>query len=386
MNRYSLKPIHIKSRVLSYLLAILSSVLFIAIKLKFTELIGVSSPFLLAELFVIFVAYFLGRGPALVSILINTLLVDYFFVFPLNSIDVFSVSHVLQNVVYIIQSLLVVLFIHRLKNSQGKLFTMTEQLEVQVQNRTKSLRETSLQLENSNKELQRSNRELEDFAYIASHDLQEPLRKIQSFGNLLNEEYGNTLDKEGKMYLDRMLNASNRMRTLINDLLSYSRVATKTLPFKKVNLSIIIQEVITDLETKINETKATIRVDKLPTIEADPMQIRQLFQNLLSNSLKFSRPEELPVITISSKSGKKHVSIHVQDNGIGIDPKYTYKIFTIFERLHGKNEYEGTGIGLAVVKKIIDRHNGSIHVESQPNKGTTFTIRLPIKQPKGTEL
>jgi len=183
---------------------------------------------------------------------------------------------------------------------------------------------------------------------VASHDLQEPLRKIQSFSNLLMEEYYDRLDENAKIYIDRIVHSSSRMRILINDLLSFSRVSTHARPFSIVNLHTIVNDVLADLETIINEKSATVKVSILPIIEADTLQMRQLFQNLISNALKFQKNGAKPVITIyskpvmekkrfKSKLVKAH-AIYVQDNGIGFDEKYISKIFTIFERLHGKHE------------------------------------------------
>lgn len=264
------------------------------------------------------------------------------------------------------------------KKLETKLHNINKQLELKVEKRT-------MQLSTANKRLQRSNKELEDFAYIASHDLQEPLRKIQSFGNLIIEETGN-LPEDGKTYLDRILNAASRMRLLIDNLLSYSRVISKALPFQNTDLNEIANSVISDLEVRIKEAKAIIEIDNLPVIEADPLQMRQLFQNIIGNALKYKRKNTAPVVKVYTRHNKsdtisqKVVHICFEDNGIGIEEKYIDRIFTIFERLHSRSEYEGTGIGLAVVRKIIDRHNGSIKVESKLNKGSIFIVTLPVKQ------
>ncbi|MDJ1485266.1 PAS domain S-box protein [Cytophagaceae bacterium YF14B1] len=237
-------------------------------------------------------------------------------------------------------------------------------------------------------ELERSNIELQDFAYVSSHDLQEPLRKIQAFGDRLMMKEGENLSEQGKDYLERMLSASARMQKLINDLLAFSRVS-KQMEFVSVNLNTIIQEVLTDLEILIEKNNATILVDELPTIEAQPTQMRQLFQNLISNAIKFRKPDEAPRIHISSevKQIKAHLSatpgdeileISVEDNGIGFDVKYLDRIFNIFQRLEGR-KYEGSGIGLAVCRKIATHHGGTITAHSQIGKGSTFVVTLSIK-------
>ena len=236
-------------------------------------------------------------------------------------------------------------------------------------------------LEESNTELERSNRELQDFASIASHDLQEPLRKIQAFGDRLSSTADLTGD--GELYLDRMLSAAGRMRVLIEDLLTYSRVTTKAKPFKRVSLKRIVKEVTSDMEVRIAETGAQIKVGKLPAVEADGTQMRQLFQNLISNAIKFRKEDTPPRISIynvvDAHGDKNLVTISVADNGIGFDQKYVDRIFTIFQRLHGRNEYEGTGIGLAVVRKIAERHGGTVTAESELGKGSRFDITLPVK-------
>ncbi|GLV55512.1 hypothetical protein KDH_23560 [Dictyobacter sp. S3.2.2.5] len=261
-------------------------------------------------------------------------------------------------------------------------------LEARVAQRTEELRQL-------NTDLERSNQELQEFAYVASHDLQEPLRKIQAFGNLLEDEYGEQLD-DGKEYLDRMRNAAGRMRILIDDLLTFSRVATKTMPFTPTDLNIIIRDVIDDLEARIQDTHGTIEVAELPTIDADSRQIYQVLQNLLGNALKFHRPDVPPVIkvtaTIQEADPENEFNtgpicvLTVEDNGIGFDEKYLDRIFTVFQRLHGRNEYEGTGIGLAVVRKIVERHGGTITATSTPDEGSTFIVTLPVNhQTKDTE-
>ncbi|MEM7302716.1 MAG: PAS-domain containing protein [Pseudomonadota bacterium] len=242
------------------------------------------------------------------------------------------------------------------------------------------------------KKLERSNSELQDFAYVASHDLQEPLRKIEAFGDRLARKYADILPDDGKMFVDRMQNAAGRMRQLINDLLSYSRVTTAAKPFNEVNLAQIAEDVVSDLQVRIEENKATIEFEELPTIQADPTQMRQLIQNLLSNALKFKKPDVDPVIKIAAKlldsttpMGQpiRICRITIADNGIGFENKFKNQIFTIFQRLHGRMEYEGTGIGLATCRKIVDRHSGTIDADGKPDIGATFIIELPVEQSSG---
>src|SRR6266436_878303 len=235
-------------------------------------------------------------------------------------------------------------------------------------------------LKKSTAELERSNSELQDFASVASHDLQEPLRKIQSFADELKVSMGNKIDDDEKDTLDRIIAAGERMRTLINDLLAFSRVTSMAKPFAMVNLNLIVKEVMSDLEARMQQTNGLVEVGDLQTIDADPMQIYQLLQNLIGNGLKFHAPGVPPIIKISGENGGPNYRLSVTDNGIGFDEKYLDRIFTVFQRLHGRKEYEGTGIGLAICRKIAERHGGQITARSAPGAGSTFTITLPLQQ------
>lgn len=229
--------------------------------------------------------------------------------------------------------------------------------------------------------LARSNRELEQFAYIASHDLQEPLRKITSFSSRLVSKYRDALGDQGLDYLTRMENATVRMQSLIEGLLVYSRVTTKAQPFSSVNLSTILSEVLSDLETAIRESGATVTSDPLPSIEADPLQMRQLFQNLIGNAIKYHAPGVAPVITVLAVPDQSVCTLTVSDNGIGFEQKYAEQIFGVFQRLHGRSsEYKGSGIGLSVCRKIVERHGGTITARGELDKGATFTVTLPLRQ------
>jgi PAS domain S-box-containing protein len=233
--------------------------------------------------------------------------------------------------------------------------------------------------------LKRSNRELEQFASVAAHDLQEPLRKIQAFGDRLQTRCAGKLDGQSTDYLGRMLNSATRMRSLINDLLTFSRVTTKAQPFVRADLGIVAREVISDLEVQISQTGGRVDVARpLPVIEADTLQMRQLFQNLIGNALKFRKPDEPPVVVLDSKRVGSLLEITVRDNGIGFEELYLDRIFEVFQRLHGRQEYEGTGMGLAICKKIVERHGGSITARSTPGVGTTFIVKLPV-QHKGRQ-
>ncbi len=242
-------------------------------------------------------------------------------------------------------------------------------------------------------ELARSNAELEQFAYVASHDLQEPLRKIQAFGDRLKSRCDAVNLTDGREYLERMQNAAARMQTLINDLLTFSRVISTSQPVVPVDLKGVIRGVLGDLEYRIEQTKARVELGELPTLEADPLQMRQLFLNLIANALKFQPAGQQPLVRITARTVRspfagassddpyaEQCEISVQDNGIGFDEKYLDKIFAVFQRLHGRNEFEGTGVGLAVCRRITDRHGGIITARSRPGEGATFVVTLPSRQ------
>jgi PAS domain S-box-containing protein len=235
-------------------------------------------------------------------------------------------------------------------------------------------------------ELLRSNKDLEDFTSTISHDLQEPLRKIQGFGNLLFANAGNPLSEEEIDYIRRMQRASQRMAVMIEDLLSVSRITTSSHSFDSVDLNQVLQEVLSDLDMSIQVSHARVEIGALPVIEAEPLQMQQLFQNLLSNAIKFHKPKESPRVTVTSREvhGNNHrgksVEITVADNGIGFSEEYVEQLFQPFRRLVGRSQYEGTGMGLVICRKIVERHGGSITAKSRPDEGSSFIVRLPLKK------
>jgi PAS domain S-box-containing protein len=242
------------------------------------------------------------------------------------------------------------------------------------------------ELRSFTKRLQQSNRELEDFAYVASHDLQEPLRKIQAFADLLKTKHGASVSPQARDYLDRMQSAAKRMQVLINDLLSFSRVTTKGQPFVPVNLADVAREVAHDLELRTHDSSAHVEIGELPSIDADPLQMRQLLQNLIANALKFHRPDVPPIVRVTASIDSDGCCrIIVSDNGIGFEAKYAERIFTMFERLHGRAKYEGTGIGLAICRKIAQRHGGDIAATSVLGEGATFTVTIPARHSEERE-
>jgi signal transduction histidine kinase len=277
---------------------------------------------------------------------------------------------------------------------ESELVDLNSQLESEIIVRNKAEKELLVFSE----KLQISNKELESFAHVASHDLQEPLRKITAFGDRLHDKCADELGEQGQDYLRRMQSAATRMHSLINGLLMYSRVTTKAHPFKPVDLGTVIEDVISDLELRIDQSGAKVEVSELPTIDADPIQMHQLLQNLVSNALKFSNKDEPLVVTVSSsliqdnengsdssRASSDQYEITIEDTGIGFDEKYADRIFGVFQRLHGKNEYEGTGIGLSVCKKIAERHGGSIAAKGTLGEGAKFIVTLPTKHSDGEE-
>jgi PAS domain S-box-containing protein len=227
-------------------------------------------------------------------------------------------------------------------------------------------------------DLQRSNAELEQFAYIASHDLQEPLRMITSYVQIIEEDYTGKLDADADEYIAFTVDGAKRMQTLIDDLLAYSRVGTRGEPFMPTSMNRVLSEAIANLEVAIEESHAVVTHDQLPTVLGDESQLIQLFQNLLGNAIKF-RGDDAPMIHVGVEETKDGWVFSVRDNGIGIDIQYAERIFTVFQRLHARDDYPGTGIGLAVVKKIVERHGGRIWVESEPAQGSTFYFTLPTR-------
>ncbi|MES2702478.1 MAG: ATP-binding protein [Bacteroidota bacterium] len=275
-----------------------------------------------------------------------------------------------------------------IKNDSGKLSKFAGSLRDVTQQRA-----IENDLKNKVDELYHSNKELEEFAYVASHDLQEPLRKITTFSDRLSEKYKSVLTGDGELYLTRMNVSAENMRRLINDLLEFSRVAKTSQPFEPVNLNLIIRQVKQELELVIEETNTVIHAEGLPTIDAINTQMKQLFTNILNNAIKFRKADTAPDITIetivaSEKEKLKHdlspsknyYKIQITDNGIGFEDEYALRIFQVFQRLHGKAEYPGSGIGLAICKKIVEYHHGVIYAENIPGTGARFTFIVPEQQ------
>jgi len=279
---------------------------------------------------------------------------------------------------------------HSIKQAAATLRRAKDDLEIQVAQRTEELRNANIhlavelderrrteqQLARYSQELARSNAELEQFAYVASHDLQEPLRMVASFTQLLAKRYRDRLDQDAHEFIGYAVDGATRMQRLINDLLAYSRVGTRGKPFQLKDGNDVFRQARDNLTKAIEDSGALIFTDHLPSVKGDEMQLIQLFQNLMANAIKFRGPESPQIQVSAAKNGREWV-FTVKDNGIGIAPEHQERIFSIFQRLHQRSEYPGTGIGLAMCKKIVERHGGRIWVESQVGAGSTFYFTIP---------
>ncbi|MGZ5134118.1 MAG: response regulator [Flavitalea sp.] len=284
---------------------------------------------------------------------------------------------------------------HRLLAQEQKLVSINKNLENEINERKASeahAKELNRQLLENITLLEAANKDLDRFAFMASHDLQEPLRKIRTFSDRLYLKYKDVLDHEGKTNIARIQKASERMQLLINDILTFSKLSVEDGMFIQSDLNKLVGEVIIDMEEEVNEKNAKISVNDLPSMFVNPGLIRPLFHNLISNALKYSKKNIEPIITIHSEvspslngsgtreGNSKYCRIFIEDNGIGFDQKYSEQIFGMFKRLHLNTEFEGTGIGLALCKKIVEKHNGYISARSKINEGSTFIISLPLEQ------
>lgn len=361
--------------ILAYGLAVVVVALFVWLKLTVLSDLSRETPFLFILFSVFISAYYSGLGPGIVATLLSVFAIIYYFLPPLHSLNIRFRTDLEVIITYILVGAGVSWLLEQLRQQRST-------LEARVQRRTHQLKE-------ANDELKRSNKELQDFAYIASHDLQEPLRKILAFGDRLENKYKVELSADGQEYVDRMVKAAARMRLLVEGLLMYARVSSKNIPFTPVSLDDVVKNVISNMEMIITESRAQIVLGDLCEVEASELQLEQLFQNLISNAIKFHKPGKAPKIKINSeqvtisangRNSEKYCKIMVEDEGIGIPDQYLNKIFVIFQRLHGRSEYDGTGIGLAVVRRIVERHGGSISVSSKEDRWTRFEILLPVRQ------
>lgn len=283
---------------------------------------------------------------------------------------------------------------HQLLAQEQKLKAINKSLEIEVKDRVASeekVQELNRQLLKNIEQLESTNKELDQFAFIASHDLQEPLRKIRTFSDRIASQYSDKLDNEGLLYIDKMQAACERMQNLINDILEFSKIAGSKDSLVYSDMNKVLEEVLSDMDLLIQEKNAVISMEPLPRLFVYPTLIKPLFVNIIGNALKYSRSNVAPVIKISSKIEtpeisasdgmplKKYCRINIEDNGIGFEQRYAEQIFNMFKRLHGNSEYAGTGIGLAICKKIVEEHNGYISAKSVVDEGTTFTISMPVE-------
>lgn len=284
---------------------------------------------------------------------------------------------------------------HQLLAQEQKLIAINKNLEIEIKDRINSeykVNELNKKLLENIEQLEMTNKELDQFAYMASHDLQEPIRKIRTFSDRINSKFGDSLDEEGHLYMEKMQAACTRMQKLINDILAFSKISTAKNLRVKTDLNAIIEDVLADIDVQVHEKNAIVEIDPLPELPVYPLLIKSLFQNLINNAIKYSRRDVAPSIKISSKidthsdeklSVTDYCRIYVQDNGIGFEQEYADQIFTMFRRLHSSSEYEGTGIGLAMCKKIVEEHQGHISAKSIPEQGSTFIVSLPLEAEAG---
>lgn len=281
---------------------------------------------------------------------------------------------------------------HQLLAQEQKLSSINRSLELEIKERIASedrVKDLNRQLLENIQQLESTNKELDRFAYMASHDLQEPLRKIRIFSERINENYSQTIGEEGRTYIEKMQSACIRMQNLIDDILAFSKISAPKESMVKTSINDLVNEVVTDMDQEIRDKNAKVIVDQLPELTVNQGLIKSLFHNLINNSLKYSKKDLSPVISITTRgngtsdeesvSPRKYHRIYVKDNGIGFEQQYAEQIFTMFKRLHAGPEYKGTGIGLAMCKKIVEEHHGYISARSAVDEGTTFTISLPAQ-------
>ncbi len=321
---------------------------------------------------VLLVATVSGGGPGILATILSGLAADYWFIVPRGSFSIQSPGDILAMTIFACTSLTLCILAERLRRSNwAEAFGLAKQQEAE------ELAKKNRELARMAEELSRSNRDLEQFAYVASHDLQEPLRQVRSFVDLLKERYGDRLDGKAAQYFGFIHDGAARMSDLISGLLAYSRAGAREKTRKGVSCDTALNAALANLQASITETGARITRDGLPTVTADPIQLAQLFQNLVGNAIKFRREQIPPEIHVSYREIDNESVFSVRDNGIGIAPEHYERIFQIFQRLHGRDTHEGTGIGLAICKKIVEQHGGRIWVESKLNEGSTFCFTLP---------
>jgi signal transduction histidine kinase len=377
-----------------YAFALAASVATVGLKAVAPDLLGNGAPFLLLPIPVLISALYGGFGPAAVSLAITSVAGLYF---TRGELAVPGSDDVLRFSLYVVEALAIAwVSAARMRSQQqsarehAELAAATARAEElrrsneELRRLNTEVRNTVAELAQANVRLNQSNRELEEFAVVASHDLQEPLRKILAFGDRLATRHAGGLGAEGVDYVRRMRDAARRMQMLVDDLLKLARVTTRAQPFERVDLTAIARTVVGDLEIRLAQSGGRVEIEPLPSVEGDPVQMRQLLGNLIANALKFARDGVAPLVRVSGRlvddragDASSLARIEVSDSGIGFNEAYLDRIFVPFERLHARQQYEGTGMGLAICRKIVERHNGSITARSTPGAGSTFIIDLP---------
>jgi light-regulated signal transduction histidine kinase (bacteriophytochrome) len=304
-----------------------------------------------------------GKRPGLLALALSTLAFFYFFIPPERAWGLADIQSFTRTVAFVCVLALIVWLIETIRREEVALRASEERFRAQAA------------------ELAQSNAELEQFAYIASHDLQEPLRMVASYTQLLAERYRGRLDADADEFIGYASGGARRMQTLINDLLQYSRLGRRPLALQPVRVADAVRDALQNLKPAVEESDAEVNVSDLPVVTADAPQFVQLFQNLIGNAIKFHGSEP-PRVEIAAEPSDGRWIFSVRDNGIGIDPRYADRIFGMFQRLHSKERYPGTGIGLAVARKIVERHGGEIWVESRPAEGSLFRFTVPIRENK----
>ncbi len=376
-----------------YLLAASLVAFVLVVKVFVVSVVGHITPYLLFSVAVLIATWYGGLGPGLFAVVATTLAALFFFTEPAYTFHL-ERREIPALLFYIVQTLLIVAFMNVIHRTRLKLQDSNAELSAELsarleaQHALKQLNENlERQVAERTEALETSNRELQDFAHVTSHDLQEPLRKIQSFAALLRAEHAAALDEEARFYLERITDASARMSQLISDILAFSRVLHRSAPYQRLDLDGLLATVLGDLQMRLAETGGRVEAEPLPELEADASQMHQLLLNLIGNALKFHRKGEPPVVRVSGRvqpapaaGAAPLVEITVRDNGIGFDDRDAERIFAPFRRLHGRAAYEGTGIGLAICRRIAERHGGRISAEGRPGAGAAFTVTLPQRQ------